>query len=96
MKENFKEYEEYLVSSFRENQLIFEFENGWGASVIRNWYSYGGSQGLFELAVLDKSGELHYDNKVANGDVRGYLTQNDVMQLLMQIQNFKEVAENVY
>jgi hypothetical protein len=48
--------------------------------------SYGGMQGLYELAVL-KDDELHYDNPVAGGDVRGYLTEKDVNSLLIQIQS---------
>ena len=50
------------------------FDNGYGASVVKGPMSYGGKNGLYELAVLDSNGELHYDNPVANGDVVGYLS----------------------
>ena len=64
------------------------FENGWGASVVKHDYSYGGKEGLYELAVI-KDGGLHYDNPVANGDVLGYLEEDDVTNALKQIQQFK-------
>ena len=62
------------------------FENGWGASVVSHTFSYGGKEGLYELAVLDSDGELHYDNPVALGDVRGHLTEDEVNDLLIEIQ----------
>ena len=62
------------------------FENGFGASVVRHDFSYGGREGLFELAVLFDN-EIHYDNPVSGGDVRGYLTEEEVSELLIQIQN---------
>ena len=62
------------------------FDNGWGASVVCHNYSYGGRDGLYELGVLDSAGELHYDNPVADGDVRGYLSEEEVSDLLIQIQ----------
>lgn len=62
------------------------FDNGFGASVVSHSFSYGGNQGLYELAVLDSTGELHYDNPVAEGDVRGYLSEEEVSDLLIQIQ----------
>lgn len=68
-------------------QYIFSFENGFQASVIKSRFSYGGDSDLWELAVL-KDGELHYDNPVANGDVRGNLTDEDVNELLEIISSF--------
>ena len=66
------------------------FDNNYGVSVIRNSYSYGGRDGLYELAVVYMSpgmieSELDYDNPVANGDVRGYLTPEDVTQLMEEV-----------
>ena len=62
------------------------FDNKFGASVVSHEYSYGGKEGLYELAVLFED-EIHYDNPVACGDVRGYLTEEEVSDLLIEIQN---------
>jgi hypothetical protein len=61
------------------------FDNGYGASIVSHTFSYGGKSGLYELAVL-KDDELHYDNPIANGDVRGFLTEDTVTELLSQIE----------
>ena len=61
------------------------FENGYGVSVVSHTYSYGGKDGLFEIAVLDKDGNLTYDTPVTN-DVIGYLTEEDVTDILKQVQ----------
>jgi hypothetical protein len=37
------------------------------------------------LAVF-KDGEIHYDNPIADGDVKGYLTEEGVTALLAEIQ----------
>ena len=62
------------------------FDNGYGASVVKHQYSYGGNKGLYELAVLDSNGNLHYDNPVAQGDVVGYLREEDVTDAMLLIQ----------
>ena len=61
------------------------FENGYGASVVRHEYSYGGKDGLYEVAVLDSDGELCYDTPVTN-DVIGYLRDIDVTDVMEKIQ----------
>ena len=61
------------------------FENGYGVSVVSHTYSYGGRDGLFEIAVLDKDGDLTYDTPVTN-DVIGYLTEEDVTDVMKQVQ----------
>ena len=65
------------------------FDNGYGASVIKNILSYGGSAGFYELGVT-KDDQLHYDNPVANGDVIGWLEEEEVSKLLIEIQNLKD------
>ena len=62
-----------------------EFENGYGASVVRGEYTYGGDQGLYELAVLDSNGDLTYDTPITN-DVLGHLSEDDVTEVLKEIQ----------
>lgn len=61
------------------------FPNGYGASVVRHAYSYGGRNGLYELAVLDAKGELCYDTPVTS-DVEGWCSEERVEQLLAQIE----------
>jgi hypothetical protein len=66
-----------------------QFDNGYGVSVAKHDSSYGGKLGLYELAVLDSYGELHYDNPVAKGDVVGYLREEDVTDAMALIQKFE-------
>lgn len=69
-------------------QHLYGWPNGYGASVIRFAYSYGGDKGLWELAVLrrDSNGqhELDYTTPITN-DVVGYLSWEQVNALLDQI-----------
>ena len=64
-------------------QRIYEFDNGFRASVIRGVYSYGGDVGLYELAVMDKD-DLRYDTHITS-DVVGCLTQAEVEEYLVRI-----------
>ena len=71
-----------------KEQYIYKFENGFGASVIRDRYSYGGPDGQYELAVLRWDGDeysLAYDTKITC-DVCGYLSEEEVRDLLEQIE----------
>ena len=67
-------------------QARIQFENGYGASVVKGEYTYGGEDGLYELAVLDSNGKLTYSTPVTD-DVEGYLSEDGVTRLLEQIQS---------
>lgn len=70
-------------------QKIWRFDNGYGASVVRGPYTYGGDAGLYELALLKDDGtgvlDLEYGD-VVNGDVLGYLTPEQVAAKLDEIE----------
>lgn len=69
------------------DQWAYEFENGYGASVIRGPYSYGGSSGFFEVAVCHgESQELCYRTEVTS-DVIGWLDEAGVLKTLDAIRN---------
>ncbi|WP_296813842.1 hypothetical protein [uncultured Megasphaera sp.] len=63
---------------------IFSFENGYGASVIRGPLTYGGADGLYELAVIYQ-GEITSTTEVT-ADVEGWLDKNAVAGLLEKIE----------
>lgn len=65
----------------------FRFDNGYGASVIKHYGSYGYEEDLFELAVLDEEG-LCYTTPITN-DVIGHLTNEQVLDYLEKIKNLK-------
>ena len=66
-------------------QARIQFENGYGASVVKSEYTYGGKDGLYELAVLDSDGNLTYATSVTD-DVIGYLRPEDVTDVMAKIQ----------
>ena len=82
----FKDLEFKTVDPFMNGkQARITFDNGYGASVVSHKFSYGGSEGLYELAVLGKDGDLTYDTPVTN-DVLGYLTDKEVTEYMEDIQ----------
>jgi hypothetical protein len=62
-----------------------QFDNGYGVSVVKSEYTYGGKDGLYELAVLDSDGNLTYATSVTD-DVIGYLRPEDVTDVMAKIQ----------
>jgi hypothetical protein len=64
------------------------FDNGFGVSVVSHSFSYGGKRGLYEIAVLDKNGELTYDTPVTN-DVIGNLSETGVTNVMKEVQELK-------
>ena len=78
----------YVDGLTNQGQSHFFFDNGYGVSVVRGPFSYGGPEGKFELAVLrgDKNNhEITYDTPITD-DVEGYLSKSQVTALLEEIE----------
>jgi hypothetical protein len=85
-------------------QKIWRFKNNYGASVVRfktplgSGGNYGFEKGLWELAVIKfnsegTSYEICYDTPITE-DVIGYLTEEEVVELLKKIKALKRGREN--
>ena len=69
---------------------VYEFENGYGASVVSHDVSYGGDRGLYEIAVLDSKGDLCYSTPITD-DVVGYAGKTTVYETLDRIKSLRVV-----
>lgn len=67
-------------------QCIVQFSNGYGASIVQGPHTYGGANGLYEIAVFGKNGQITYDTPITN-DVLGHLSEQEVEKTLMDIKN---------
>jgi len=55
-------------------------------SVIQNEFSYGGKQGLYEIAVFDGSDQCELPGITEPGDtVKGFLNESDVEMILKKL-----------
>jgi hypothetical protein len=70
-------------------QKLYKFANGYGASVVKGEHTYGGDEGLWELAVIkfrtDGEYALDYTTPITE-DVEGHLTDDAVEVLLDRIE----------
>ena len=70
-------------------QKLYKFANNYGASVVKGEHTYGGDEGLWELAVVrfKTNGEfvLDYTTPITE-DVEGHLTDDAVEELLDKIE----------
>jgi hypothetical protein len=80
---DFKKLTDQFMSGVQARMM---FENGLGVSVVSHTYSYGGKDGLFEIAVLDEEGNLTYETSVTS-DVIGYLNPDEVTGVMEQVQS---------
>lgn len=86
----------YLIMERIRNgglQEIYKFPNGYGASVICNPYSFGGDEGLWEIAVLDENGHITYETPIT-ADVIGYLNDDEVIEILNKIKELENEKNN--
>jgi hypothetical protein len=67
-------------------QCIVQFPNGYGASIVQGEHTYGGKDGLYEIAVFGKDGHISYSTPITD-DVLGYLSEEEVEKTLTDIKN---------
>jgi len=63
------------------------YSNGYGISIISNEFSYGGLNGLYEIAILigeEEDYEICYETPITN-DVMGYLNPEQVIQTIEDV-----------
>lgn len=78
------------------DQALVFFPNGYGASVVIGPFSYGGDNGLYELAVLkgcQDSWGLCYSTPITD-DVLGNMEPSDVTRVLGEIAMLSARKEN--
>ena len=89
------------VVQFNENQRVYSSRDGemyrvpigdkYEVSIISTAYSYGGSLGLYEIALM-KDGKLVKPRGKVEGfqddDVLGYLTEDDVRKYIEILREF--------
>lgn len=81
-------------------QYLFKFNNGYGASVVKDDYSFGNKRDLWELALIFWDGDdyqLSY-HEIVDNNVLGYLTDEKVNRVLKAIRDGKidEPIDDLY
>jgi len=76
-----------VKTNFDGQRRLYKFNNGYGASVIKNYASYGNEENLWELAVLNPEGRIDYTTSISD-DVVGYLTEEEAEEILNQIKHW--------
>ena len=67
-----------------------DFDNGYSISTIRHNMSYGGKQGLYEIAVFYEKVGREIEGITDEGDyVAGWLTYEDVLERHEKVKNLQ-------
>ena len=69
----------------------YQFDNGYGASVACHTESYGGDEGLYEIALIDEEGDIITSPNDPSSnwqDVKGFLTEGEVEVYLTEIAEY--------
>lgn len=73
----------YKSEEFLGERWLFQFDNTYQASVIKGQLTYGGSQGLYEVAVMRDN--KFVDNPILDQEVEGWMTQAQVQDFLDKV-----------
>lgn len=89
------QFKQYMINKFKDElkgiHYIFKFPNNYGASVIKGKYTYGCEYDLWEMGLIffneDGTWSLTYERDF-DDDVKGYLTEDNVIELLEKIKQY--------
>lgn len=73
-----------LVSPGTDHMVVM-FDNGFGASILRSEFTYGGPEGLFEIVVVLEDGTPSENDPVGKGEIIGWLTEADVITTAQKV-----------
>ena len=66
-------------------QALMKFKD-YELSIVKNSSSYGGSQGLYEIAVFKGNDQVELPGITEEGDtVKGFLSEGDVMGIIKKM-----------
>ncbi len=86
-------HDELTGLAHKQVDLKLFFSNGFGVSIVRHSHSYGGADGMFEVAVLrgnENSWDIAYGTPIT-GDVMGWLSWSEVQQAVGRVALLKVV-----
>ena len=69
-------------------QVVLQFGDKYDLSIVQNEMSYGNKQGLYEIAVIDKTSceQVNLPGITEEGDtVKGFLTESDVNVIIKKM-----------
>ena len=88
-----KDYNKYIIdinAYHKGMQVVFQFDNGYGLSVVSHSFSYGHEDELFEIGILkfhpDGTYELTYETPIT-GDILGHQSKEDLINVIEQAIN---------
>lgn len=88
-----------------DKHAVVLFPNGYGVSIITGKYAYSDKENPYKLAVLKTEDEIpeiingviecdkfetHLNYDFTDGDVKGYLTEDEVNKWLREIENLEK------
>lgn len=87
-----KKFEKYIEKTYLD-QVVYKFSNGYGASVVSHFGTYGYEDGLCEIAVFkfngDGRGVICYTTPITD-DVIGYADAKKRDEVLKKIKELEE------
>lgn len=76
-------------NAFDAEQFICPIGGGLDASIIRGKHTVGGKFGFYEMALISsEDSKVVFPNEfydIFEGDVRGYMTEDDVIEILADL-----------